>query len=127
NAAINQSTTKYNELIIQRNAMLQHSTEKNPMVENLNAQIDEVRNAIKNGLNNYKTTTQLAVNKIQNQGNKIGGKINAFPNQEKVFKDISRQQQIVEAIYLFLLQKREETEISNAATPSKIKIVDSAY
>src|SRR5690606_3218202 len=55
------------------------------------------------------------------------GKISAFPNQEKVFKDISRQQQIVEAIYLFLLQKREETEISNAATPSKIKIVDSAY
>src|SRR5690606_4998228 len=47
--------------------------------------------------------------------------------QERGFKDISRQQQIVETLYLFLLQKREETEIKAAATPANLKIVDAAY
>src|SRR5690606_4838190 len=52
---------------------------------------------------------------------------NQLPDQERGFKDISRQQQIVETIYLFLLQKREETEIKAAATPANLKIVDAAY
>src|SRR5690606_15983357 len=46
---------------------------------------------------------------------------------ERGFKDISRQQQTVETLYLFLLQKREETEIKAAATPANLKIVDAAY
>src|SRR5690606_38328478 len=127
NEAINQTTKKYNELVLQRNAMLQHSTPKNPIVQNINAQIEEVGQTLRASLNNYKRTTQIAVSNIQREGGSIRSDISAFPEQERIFRDLSRQQQIVEAIYLFLLQKREETEITNAATPSKIKIVDSAY
>src|SRR5690606_25310351 len=126
-AAITAATQKYNQLILERNAALQHSTEKSPIVQNLNYQIEQLESTLKTSLQNYRQTTQIAVNKIQQQGGTIDSKLSAFPNQERIFRDISRQQQIVEAIYLFLLQKREETEISNAATPSNIKVVDSAY
>src|SRR5690606_27534058 len=125
--AIAQATSEYNELVLKRDEMLQHSTEKNPVVQNINAQIEEVGQTLRASLDNYKKTTRIAVNNIQREGGIIRSDISAFPEQERIFRDLSRQQQIVEAIYLFLLQKREETEISNAATPSRIKIVDAAY
>lgn len=126
-AAVNGNATKYNELILAKMDMLKHSTESSQIVQNLNSQIDEVSTNLANSLNNYKKTTQISLGRLEGQGNTIASKIHRFPTQEREFKDIFRQQQIVEALYLFLLKKREENEITNSATPSPIKIVDYAY
>src|SRR5690606_30719261 len=125
--AVNANAAKYNQLILARMDMLKHSTESSQIVQNLNQQIQEIRTNLNQSLNNYKKTTQISLNSIQGESGRIASKINRFPTQEKEFKNISRQQQIVEALYLFLLQKREENEITNAATPSSIKVVDYAY
>src|SRR5690606_3525143 len=67
------------------------------------------------------------IDALESQKRKFEGRLNQTPSQERWFKDISRQQQTVESLYLFLLQKREETEIKAAATPANLKIVDAAY
>ena len=125
--SVNSNAQKYNELILARNDMLKHSTENSQIVRNIDEQITEIENNLFAGLNNYKRTIQISLGSIKNEGGRIDGKISKFPTQEKEFKDLSRQQQIVEALYLFLLQKREENEITNSATPSAIKVVDYAY
>ena len=67
------------------------------------------------------------MNALQSQKSKFENRLNELPTQERGFKDISRQQQTVETLYLFLLQKREELEIQAAATPANLKIIDHAY
>ena len=50
--------------------------------------------------------------------------ITKTPEQERILKQISRQQEVKSGLYLMLLQKREENSISLAATADKGKLID---
>ena len=125
--SITANIQKYNDLVLERDDLLKSATPDNPVVQQLHRNLAQVRNTLKTSLDNYRKVLQGHVDALQSQKSKFETRLNEIPNQERGFKDISRQQQTVETLYLFLLQKREETEIKAAATPANLKIVDAAY
>ena len=121
--AIENQISDYNTMLLQRNSLVANSSETNPLVLDLDQQLASLRSAINTGINNLIISLDTQISQLQKSDNRTTSQIASSPNQAKYLQSVGRQQKVKEALYLFLLQKREENELSRAFTAYNTRII----
>ena len=113
----------YNGSLLSRDKLMANSSASNPLVQTLNAELKKLREGIASTVENNITTLQARIAKLQDTERKTNSQIAANPTQAKYLLSVERQQKVKESLYLFLLQKREENELSQAFTAYNTRII----
>ena len=123
NAAIEGQIAEYNTRVLERNNLVSNSSEQNPLVSDIDVNLDNLRSAIMKSLDNAHATLNAQLSSVQAVHSQALSKLTAAPQQQNHLLSFERQQKVKESLYLFLLQKREENELSQAFTAYNTRII----
>ena len=123
---INLLIGSYNEKVLEHKRLLLSAGPNNPVTLASNNLINDSRSSIIFSLQTYINQLSNLKEKQINEFNKFDKQLVSLPLNEKLLRNINRNQETKEALYLFLLQKREEAEVSYAVTEPSIKVVEYA-
>ena len=123
---IGSQISEYNSLLLSRNNLLNASSLQNPLVQEMDAQLAELRAALIASVDNHIASLGVELRTAQSIVGQANSKIASSPSQSKYLLSVERQQKVKESLYLYLLQKREENELSQAFTAYNNRIITPA-
>jgi len=116
---------EYNTTVLARNRIAATSSDKNVVVVEYDQGIKVMRQAIISSIDNQIVALKNQIKSLKQREEQTTARIAANPTQAKTLLDAERQQKVKEALYIFLLQKREENELSKAFTAYNTRIIQS--
>ena len=123
NSGVSSQIDKYNLAILQRNNLVSNSSENNPLVIELDDYLNSVRDGIISSVSNLTNTLKTQINTLEQERENTKELLAKNPAQSKFLTAEGRNQTVKEQLYLFLLQKREENELSKAFTAYNTRVV----
>ncbi|MEE0085033.1 MAG: GNVR domain-containing protein [Paludibacteraceae bacterium] len=123
NSVIEKSIEEYNALLLKRNDLLSNSSIKNPMVVSYDKNLADMEKSILVNIDSQIDAIDSQILNLRKTEAKSKAKIASSPTQTKYLLGVERQQKVKETLYLFLLQKREENELSQAYSANNNQII----
>lgn len=125
NLTLESQITDYNAKLLEYRGLLDNSSKSNPVVAEMDKQLTSLRRAISNSIDNNIVRLNMEIKNLERSENLNNSKIAASPSQARYLLSVERQQKVKEELYLYLLQKREENELSQAYTVYNTRVINS--
>lgn len=127
NEIIQHSISAYNEAIIERMELETSAKPDNSALRLLSERIDMMRTNIIASVQTAHNEAKVNLRDLRNEMNRAESSLAGVPQQEREFVNMKRQQLVKQELYLFLLQRQEETAMILANSYPKGIVIDEAY
>lgn len=117
----------YNQTLLTRNNLAESTSPTNPLVKDYDSQLNGMRDAIERALRTNVVAFENQLKGLEKAQGNIRGELASGPNQAKYLLSVERQQKVKEQLYLFLLQKREENELTQTFTADNTRVITPPY
>ena len=123
NESVNELVNSYNTMLSQRNSLLVSTTEQSPVIQQLSSQLEQAKAAIITGVNRYIEGLEVSQKNYRQMENQTRGLVASLPTKENTLRGYARNFKIVEELYVFLLQRKEEASISYISALPNLKVL----
>jgi uncharacterized protein involved in exopolysaccharide biosynthesis len=119
--------TLYNRAIVERDQLLKNSSETNPTYKMLDNEVNKMREGVLAMIDNSRKNYNRTLSELQTKERDLMSKMRTIPAKEKDYVNYRRNQEILQTLYVMLLQKREETFLSLENTKDRARITETPY
>jgi len=123
---LNNLLNRFNESMLDRDRLMQTAKSDNPALVALNQELQSLHGTVLETIRKEMIQTEIVLQQAKIKKTELTGKVRAVPRMERELQEIMRQQSIKQNLYLYLLQKREETHLALASTTANSRLVDPA-
>ncbi len=116
----------YNGLVIKDQKLSSTASKQNPVRADLIYRMGNLKSLILKTILNLKKDLEIPISKIERNIDDLKRSMRSVPRIEKQLIEQVRMQEVKENLFLYLLQKREETALSEAVTTAKTRTIDPA-
>ncbi|MDU1889057.1 MAG: polysaccharide biosynthesis tyrosine autokinase [Dysgonomonas sp.] len=115
--------SEYNELLLAYQKLEKSTTQDSPSRIKTLSDLTNTKSGIQGAVNNVKKSLSISRREFDKQASQMSSRINSLPSQERGLLEINRQQQVKQALFIYLMQVGLETSITMASTSDKAKVI----
>lgn len=119
--------SQYNKAVVSREKVLISSNASNYMYRQLNSDVEILRDAVQVMIGNARKSIEKALDDLKKQEKELMAKFKSVPEKEHEYVGYVRDQEILQGLYLLMLQQREETINTLGKLHERARVIEPPY